>query len=490
MKGPQLRQVFEGNALAHWSSLTSLSVVTVGADTFLFAASEASAGMQSFRISDTGSVSHAASTSLGGTYSWPDDLLPVTLNGDLRLLLPSDDSGATRMADVLASGGAQMSGLTGLASATTMTSVEVGGQTFLAAADSAGAHLRLYALNTNWTVKATDVKADSDKTMLDGVNDLVSVTVGGKSFVLSSSPKEGGITAHEVTAAGKLILTDELRPKDGLWVSGIASLHKVEVAGEQYVIAASNLSSSISVVRVNDLGVMFVQDQLNDDLTTRFHGVEDLAIFTKNDRTFIVAAGNDGGVSLLELLPGGELYHHLSTEAEGWTPGAVASVEAVVRGDDVQIFLGRADMPGLVHLTLDMGNLGNRIQTTSGHSTLNGTNGGDLLIGGGARDVLNGGKGDDVLMGRGGGNHLTGGAGADVFVLAGNAGKDYIADFIRGEDRIDLSDWGMIYDPSVLTIVSSGTSATLSWNGHTVIVQSGDDQSLKADTWTADDFLF
>ena len=137
-----------------------------------------------------------------------------------------------------------------------------------------------------------------------------------------------------------------------------------------------------------------------------------------------------------------------------------------------------------------MGDLGKRIQTTSGHSTLNGTNGGDLLIGGGARDVLNGGKGDDVLMGRGGGNHLTGGAGADVFVLAGNAGKDYIADFTRGEDRIDLSDWGMIYDPSVLTIVSSGSSATLSWNGHSVIVQSADGQSLKADSWTADDFLF
>lgn len=490
MQAPHLLKVFDGNALAHWSSLTSLSTVSVNGDTFLFAASEATAGLQSFRIGADGTTAHAASTSLGGTYSWPDDMIAVTMGDDLRLLLPSDDSGMTRVLTPDGHGAATVGTAPVLASTSAMTALEVEGTTFLVTADTNAPHLRMYTIGPDWTMRGVAAASDTDKTMLDGVTDIASIRSGGHSFVLTASPLEGGITAFEVTADGRLVLTDELRPKDGLWVSGIASLHAVEVGDESYIVTASNLSSSISVVRVNALGVMFVQDQMNDDLTTRFHGVEDLGTFTMNGRSFIAAAGSDGGLSVLELLPGGTLYHHTAIEAGGWDGGSVSAIEAVVTGTSVQLYLGHAASPGLTQLSLDLSTLGQRIEGSDRRDMMEGTKGDDILIGHNGADTMNGGAGEDVLIGGSGVNRMTGGSGADTFVLAAESGTDHILDFRQGEDRLHLGNWGMVYDISAITIEETATGATLSWNRHFVQITSDDGNPISVASWGADDFIF
>ena len=72
---------------------------------------------------------------------------------------------------------------------------------------------------------------------------------------------------------------------------------------------------------------------------------------------------------------------------------------------------------------------------------------GDTLNGGAGWDSLYGGDGDDVMLGGGGAavDYFTGGAGADKFVfLAADGGSQmYLTDFVRGEDKIDLSDMGV-----------------------------------------------
>ncbi|MCE3271203.1 MAG: hypothetical protein K0S57_1600 [Ramlibacter sp.] len=84
-----------------------------------------------------------------------------------------------------------------------------------------------------------------------------------------------------------------------------------------------------------------------------------------------------------------------------------------------------------------------------------GGRGADSLIGNGAANRLTGNAGDDVLKGAGGRDILTGGAGrdelvggdgADVFNFdraahsgVAPAARDLISDFVRGQDRIDLS---------------------------------------------------
>ncbi|WP_038025667.1 hypothetical protein [Synechococcus sp. PCC 7336] len=94
------------------------------------------------------------------------------------------------------------------------------------------------------------------------------------------------------------------------------------------------------------------------------------------------------------------------------------------------------------------------IRGGNGADTLIGGSDFDLLIGGSGNDLLNGGNGSDTLQGTGGNrgagewDTLLGGFGNDLFVLGNNGGTFYsssgqddfatIADFIVGEDTIQL----------------------------------------------------
>ncbi|MES2944725.1 MAG: calcium-binding protein [Pseudomonadota bacterium] len=75
-----------------------------------------------------------------------------------------------------------------------------------------------------------------------------------------------------------------------------------------------------------------------------------------------------------------------------------------------------------------------------------GSNANDTLSGSSAANEIDGGAGNDTLGGGGGKDTLTGGSGNDVFVynLLSDSGPvsskwDVITDFVRGQDRIDLS---------------------------------------------------
>lgn len=78
-------------------------------------------------------------------------------------------------------------------------------------------------------------------------------------------------------------------------------------------------------------------------------------------------------------------------------------------------------------------------------NTMTGGGGADRLSGGEGSDTLRGGKGSDLVDGGTGKDNLVGGGGSDRFVFAaiGESGltestADVIADFRRGQDRIDL----------------------------------------------------
>lgn len=81
------------------------------------------------------------------------------------------------------------------------------------------------------------------------------------------------------------------------------------------------------------------------------------------------------------------------------------------------------------------------------NDVLAGNAGSNWLYGGVGFDTLTGGGGDDVVEGGAWGDSLAGGAGADIFwyTAATESGpaasaRDYIADFTRGSDQINLSD--------------------------------------------------
>lgn len=109
---------------------------------------------------------------------------------------------------------------------------------------------------------------------------------------------------------------------------------------------------------------------------------------------------------------------------------------------------------------------GTTLTGTSGGDTLVGTSSADTLLGLGGNDTLKGGEGNDTLNGGAGKDALYGQAGADTFRFTelldsyrdydagGVTATDTVFDFVRGQDKIDVS--------------ALGFSALGSGNGHTL----------------------
>ncbi len=80
----------------------------------------------------------------------------------------------------------------------------------------------------------------------------------------------------------------------------------------------------------------------------------------------------------------------------------------------------------------------------AGNDTVLGGGGNDFLYGGDGNDVLRGGDGNDLIRGQAGADRLHGDAGADRFIFSSTqetavGSFDRIMDFVRGQDKIDLS---------------------------------------------------
>ena len=77
------------------------------------------------------------------------------------------------------------------------------------------------------------------------------------------------------------------------------------------------------------------------------------------------------------------------------------------------------------------------------NDTLTGEWGADVIFGDAGNDVLQGGDGADTLGGGDGNDTLHGGSGADTFIASSDpVSTDVIADFVSGEDLLDVSSWG------------------------------------------------
>lgn len=114
-------------------------------------------------------------------------------------------------------------------------------------------------------------------------------------------------------------------------------------------------------------------------------------------------------------------------------------------GDDRDLIRGRANDDeidaGTGNDTVYGGSGDDEIAGGAGRDTLEGQGGDDTIQGDGGKDLITGGKGDDCLIG---------GADRDVFVFAVSDGADEIKDFTVGEDKIDLSAFGLQgYGPSI-----------------------------------------
>lgn len=346
--------------------------------------------------------------------------------------------------------------------------------------------VQIFSVSDGGAITLVTTLADGEKSYLTDVADLASLRLGGRTYVATISATENGVSLFELAPDGRAELVDALGAADGLPIGGPADLLTLRHGETQFLLVAATLTSSITVLRVNPMGVMFPVDHQIDDRSTRFDDVAVLDGFACKGRAFVVAAGRDAGLTVMELLPDGRLSLVLTHVLEsGVGLGAVTGIEVAVLANRAVVFLTDASGTRLHRVDIDLGDLGPLVQATGG--TASGTAAEDRLLGSGLADTLRGGAGDDHLHDGAGGDLLLGEAGADVFVMARDGAPDIIGDFQDGVDLIDLSDWGRIYSASALSITRTRTGAEISFGTEQLTIFKSSNGAL---VLTDDDFLF
>lgn len=97
-------------------------------------------------------------------------------------------------------------------------------------------------------------------------------------------------------------------------------------------------------------------------------------------------------------------------------------------------------------------------------NSLRGNDAANVLSGGDGNDVILGGAGNDSLLGGAGNDQLIGGLGADRFVFANHlSGRDVVADFVSGSDRLAISSAG--FGVSSIVLRSGPTPSVIGTSG-------------------------
>lgn len=349
------------------------------------------------------------------------------------------------------------------------------------------AGIRLYHLSDAGALTSSDHIADTAKSYVATVCDTASVTLHGTDYLLTLSALENGITSYAIGANGKATLIDSLGTHDNLAVAGPAALQVMQVGSTTYAVIAATGSSSLSVVRVNDMGCLFLTDHVVDDRNTRFDHTAVLDSFTANGRSFVVTAGTDAGVTVMELLPDGHLQHFATGIFEtGQGMAAVTGIEAAVNGTTLSIFVTDAAGQGVQRIEMSLATMGREIDAHGPLTT--GTDKADLIWGSTAAETLQGGGEDDFIFSGGGADVMTGGTGDDLFVMAATSNHARITDYAQHADQIDLSAWGHVYTAAALTITATATGAIIALNGHDLTLIAG--HTLTTASFTDADFVF
>ena len=461
--------VLERAVPAFLTGVTDLDIVLNGSGAVLYATSRSGGAVSVFSVAADGSVSFMGHQSLGDDadslelmeIAGLDSIVMMGPQGAGPQLYQID--GAGRITGVAITLGNAASGLD------ILTRAEAGGETYFYGADSgAGQGLQAFWVRPNGTLERLDPPSLSG-----GVSQVLTAEAGNGRYILAVSADGTEITSLQVRSDGSLRSRGSAGADEGLGVAGISALSQVTLPDGDYVLVASQGSSSLSVLRLMPNGRLEAVDHVLDDLNTRFQNVTALETVTFGDRAFVLVGGGDDGVSLFELLPGGKLLH-LSTMADdfGLTLGNVASLAAAVVDGDLQIFVGSGTETGVTQLGYDLGTHGVTRIGGAQNETLTGGSVGDLLSGGAGDDRLEGRRGRDVLMDGAGADTLVGGAGADTFVLAADGDTDRIMDFDPVTDRIDLSAWPMLRNLGQITFQQTTDGATLSFGDEVLRIVS------------------
>lgn len=274
-----------------------------------------------------------------------------------------------------------------------------------------GSGLTVYDMGSGLPARLTTL-ADTAALWLEGISALTSLQTTAGPVLLALSQTTGHVSALRIGADGTLTPLSSIGPELGFPAHLPSQIGAVTLNGQNFVLVGSFGSQSLSVLRLEPDGKMTLVDHRLDTLATRFGGLAAMDILALNGQVLVAVAGNDGGVTLFQLLPSGLLVLRdvledgLDTALQG-----IVDLRFVVVENRVELFALATGDRGVTRLLLDpdrfgpgvVGLVSTSTEGTSAADILTAPRGGSWVRGGAGDDILIAGVGSDTLEGGGGG---------------------------------------------------------------------------------------
>ncbi|MEM9211457.1 MAG: hypothetical protein AAGA63_08215 [Pseudomonadota bacterium] len=201
-----------------------------------------------------------------------------------------------------------------------------------------GGGLEVLSVATDGALKPFASVDDTDDIALGNVTSVTSAELGGDTFLFAVSSFDAGLSSFEILENGTLSLVDTVLPTDGSGFSLPTVVVTVDVGASQFLVMASAGSGNLTSFKIGAHGDLTEMDQVLDSGTSRFADASVLEGFSYGDRGFVVAAGSDDGFTLFEVGPFGELFHLLDVVDDfGTALQNIADLEVVLNGSVAQI---------------------------------------------------------------------------------------------------------------------------------------------------------
>ncbi len=496
----RLIQTLSSDASPYLSGITDLAIRWSGGEATLYSASAAGGGISAFRVSN-GPAEALGVRAFGPTplRALPTSLGMVDLGGDC-FVFPAGRLDSTVRGYALGPTGA-IGAQTGFATSkgfeadvTVMTSASTGGHSFVYAGHASGSGIATYEVTEDHRlVQRAELGARSAQAGHGATADVAAlsvVTVGQSQILLAAMSGGDAIASMRIGATGVPVAAASLGAQDGIGIAAPTAIATATLGGTVYAIAGSAGTGSLAVMSVGADGALALTDYVLDTLGTRFAHVTAVEAVTVGDRVYVLAAGSDDGVSLLTLLPGGRLLYLGAVEdTAATTLDNVSALAATAVDGRIALFVASGTEPGLTEFSIGLGQAGVTRIGAGAADRLVGTGADDVLAGGGGGDVLIGGAGSDILLDGSGRDHMAGGDGVDTFVFVPDGEPDFITDFERGVDRLDLSAFDLLYTADRLTVTPTSNGAQIRYGSELIVVTARDGMPLTAADFTSDRVL-
>ncbi len=195
--------------------------------------------------------------------------------------------------------------------ASSVTTAEVDGTTYLfASAGSPDNGVSVFEVLTGGILKHVydESNRDNSRTELNGASSVTTAEVGGNTYLFVAGELDNGVTVFKVNSNGSLSYTDAVDDRDqdnvgsSYNLNGASSVTTAEINGSTYLFVSALFDNGVSVFRVSNSGKLDNVENISDGGSLELRGANSVHTAVVGGKTFLFVTGfSDDGISVFQV---------------------------------------------------------------------------------------------------------------------------------------------------------------------------------------------